>query len=81
MGSRILQINVNELLSGERLPSQEYSKKAEENIISLMQESSENYKRDIREWFGFMLGVAVLAFVVWLGCDIVANSNLHAIKS
>ena len=49
MGSRILQINVNELLSGERLPSQEYSKKAEENIISLMQESSENYKRDIRE--------------------------------
>ncbi len=63
---RILQINVNELLSGERLPSQEYSKKAEENIISLMQESSENYKRDIREWFGFMLGVAVLAFVVWL---------------
>ncbi len=63
---KILQINVNEILSGERLLSQEYSKKAEENIISIMQESSENYKRDIREWFRFMIGVAALAFVVWL---------------
>ena len=35
----ILKINVNELLSGERLPSQEYSKKAEANIMSLMQET------------------------------------------
>ena len=32
----VLNINVNELLSGERLPSQEYSKKAEENMISLI---------------------------------------------
>ena len=29
----ILQINVNELLSGERLPSKDYTKKAEENMI------------------------------------------------
>ena len=42
-----LQINVNELLSGERLPSKDYNKKAEENMMSLMQESSENYKREI----------------------------------
>lgn len=60
----ILKINVNELLSGERLPSQEYSKKAEENIMSLMQETSENYKRDIREWLGFLIGVAVLVFLI-----------------
>ena len=59
----ILQINVNELLSGERLPSQEYSKKAEENMMSLMQESSENYKQNIREWIGFLIGVVVLGFV------------------
>ena len=62
----ILNININELLSGERLPLQEYSKKAEENMISLMQENSQNSKRDIREWFGFMIGVVTLAFVVWL---------------
>ena len=39
----ILKINVNELLSGERLPSQDYNKKAEENIMSLMQENNEIY--------------------------------------
>lgn len=61
-----LSININELLSGERLPSQEYSKKAEENMISLIQERSENNKRDIREWFKFMIGIVVLAFFVWL---------------
>ena len=61
-----LSININELLSGERLPSQEYSKKAEENMISLIQERSENNKRNIREWFKFMIGIVVLAFFVWL---------------
>ncbi len=62
----VLKINVNELLSGERLPSQEYSKKAEENMMSLMQESSQNYKRDRREWIRFIIGVVVLVFVMWL---------------
>lgn len=36
----VLKINVNELISGERLPSADYTKKAEENIMSLIQESS-----------------------------------------
>ena len=63
---RVLNINVNELLSGERLLSQEYSQKAEENMISLIQESNVNHKRDIRERIGFMLGVLGLAFFVWL---------------
>lgn len=63
---KVLGINVNELLSGERLLSQEYSKKAEENIISLIQENNVNYKRDIREWLRFAIGIAVLCFVMWL---------------
>lgn len=62
----ILKINVNELLSGEKLPSQEYSKKAEENMISLIQESSQNYKHEKREWVGFMVGIMALIFIVWL---------------
>ena len=62
----VLRINVNELLSGERLPLQEYSRKAEENMMSLMQESSENYKRDIREWFEYLIGISVLILVMWL---------------
>lgn len=63
---KVLNINVNELLSGEQLLSQEYSKKAEENMMSLMQESSQNNKHDIRAWIGYILGVVVLGFVVWL---------------
>lgn len=62
----VLNINVNELLSGERLHSQEYGKKAEENIISLIQESSVNHKRDVREWLKFMIGIVAVAFVMWL---------------
>lgn len=42
----ILNINVNELLSGERLPSKDYNKKAEENMMSLIHESSEYRKRE-----------------------------------
>ena len=62
----ILKINVNELLSGERLPSQEYNKKAEENMMNLIQESSENYKREKRELLFVVLGIAVLLLFVIL---------------
>ena len=62
----VLKINVNELLSGERLPSQEYSKKAEENMMSLMQESSENYKREKKEMLLVVLGIMALLFWVVL---------------
>ena len=34
---RVLDISVNELLSGEKLPPKDYSKKAEENIMNLLQ--------------------------------------------
>lgn len=60
----ILKINVNELLSGERLPSKDYNKKAEENMMSLMQESSENYKRERREAILTCIGIVALLFLV-----------------
>lgn len=75
----ILKINVNELLSGERLPSKDYSKKAEENIMSLMQESSESYKREKREMLLVVLGVAallllvVLTIIMWGGVAAIGN--------
>ncbi|MBQ6845294.1 MAG: helix-turn-helix domain-containing protein [Agathobacter sp.] len=59
-----LQINVNELLSGERLPSKDYNKKAEENMMSLMQESSENRKHEKREAILVFLGIIGILFVV-----------------
>ena len=45
----ILNISVNELLSGERLSSSDYNKKAEENMMSLIQETTNNkdyHRRD-----------------------------------
>ena len=35
----LLEISVNELLSGERLTSDDYQKKAEENIMNLVKEN------------------------------------------
>ena len=40
-----LQINVNELLAGERLSHDNYSQKAEENIMNLIQENRKQRKK------------------------------------
>ncbi len=58
-----LGISVNELLSGERLSSTDYSEKAEENMMNLMKEN-ENYKKSsiLQTWIGVALG-ALLAVV------------------
>lgn len=62
----VLDINVNELLSGERLPEKDYNKKAEENMMSLIQESSESKTSAAKEILLAMLGVVGLLFVVAL---------------
>lgn len=41
----LLHINVNELLSGERLTAADYSQKAEENMMKLMKEKEESKKK------------------------------------
>ena len=43
----LLGINVNELLSGEKLSADEYQKKAEENMMSMIKEREENKKKVI----------------------------------
>lgn len=65
-----LQINVNELLSGERLSENSYSQKAEENIMNLMQEKEENNKQNRKHFLGAVLVFgamlcAMLAIVAW----------------
>ena len=62
----ILKINVNELLSGERLPSKDYNKKAEENMMSLIQESSEKKMWPRFESLTAILGIMVLFAIVLL---------------
>lgn len=59
---RVLHINANELLSGERIPSNDYNRKAEENIMSLMEENSKNRKWDK----GIMMVSMALIFLLIL---------------
>ncbi|MDE6784487.1 MAG: transcriptional regulator, partial [Ruminococcus sp.] len=42
-----LEINVNELLTGERIPQENYIKKAEENMMNLVNEAQESKKKII----------------------------------
>ncbi|MCR5753188.1 MAG: helix-turn-helix domain-containing protein [Acetatifactor sp.] len=42
-----LDISVNELLSCEKLPPEDYSKKAEENMMSLLKENETNRKSNV----------------------------------
>ena len=57
-----LDITVNELVYGEKLPPEDYSKKAEENIMNLLQEGQANKKSEI---WKIILG-SVLLIVVFL---------------
>ncbi|MBE5952308.1 MAG: helix-turn-helix transcriptional regulator [Lachnospiraceae bacterium] len=63
---RVLGISINELLSGERLGREGYTEKAEENIMSLMQETAEHKRKNksamttiLLSLFGVMLTVSV----------------------
>ena len=69
-----LGINVNELLTGERIPEEDYKKKAEENIMNIMREKEESIKKVIIEAVAFV--ITVLACVA-----IIAVAGLTDIKA
>ena len=56
-----LGINVNELLTGERIPDEDYKKKAEENIMDIMREKEESIRKIIIS--AISAAIAVLASV------------------
>ena len=61
----VLGINVNDLLTGERVTPSDYQKKAEENMMDLMQENAENRKRmALSVICGAITVVAVCALVI-----------------
>ena len=63
----LLEINVNELLSGESLTQEEYPGKAEENIMNLIKDSEETKKRNIKDIIiGITWIVATVAFIISL---------------
>lgn len=61
----ILNITVNDLLSGKRVSEADYQKKAEENMMNLMEENKENKKRMILSIIcGVITIIAVCSLVV-----------------
>jgi len=60
-----LHITVNDLLTGERVSETDYQKKAEENMMNLMQENEENKKRMVLSVIcGVITIIAVCSLVV-----------------
>ena len=60
-----LDITVNDLLSGERVSSTDYQKKAEGNMLNLMKENEENRKRMALSIItGIITIIAVCALIV-----------------
>lgn len=61
---QLLKINVNELLSGERLSLETYPGKAEENMLNLIQETQEAKSKRMFSLPGAFLGITF--FIVFL---------------
>ena len=73
---KALDINVNELLSGERLNAEAYSGKAEEIMVSLVKDVQENKKDRKAVVLGLILGFVLLmlglvGIVTVSGCEVV----------
>ena len=64
-----LGINVNELLTGEKIPQKNYIEKAEENMMNLVHETQESKKKII-------LAVAVAGLTVFSAIAIMAISKV-----
>lgn len=62
----ILGISVNELLSGERLSSTDYNKRAEENIMTLIQENNKSQKKSRQQLISSVIAVLLLVvYFIW----------------
>ena len=57
-----LSISINELLSAEKLPPEDYAKMAEVKIMELLEENKKNRKLGIGQ---IILGIALLLFTFW----------------
>lgn len=59
-----LDISVNELLSGEKLPVENYSMKAEENMMNLLKQNEDNRKSSLGQLIvGGILGILTLVLL------------------
>ncbi len=71
-----LQINVNELLSGEKLSGESYSGKAEENMMNLMKETENEKKSSKANHIGTLVGIAAMVVFLCL-IGVVSGTRLN----
>lgn len=78
-----LHITVNELITGEKIEETEYKKKAEENMMNLVQENQENRKRmALSVICGAITVIAVVALVViaaYIDLPVIARAAVIAV--
>lgn len=70
--SSVLQIDVNELLAGEKFSSEEYVEKSESNIVNLVGELNEIDNKRKSKGIGTILGIVfiVLSFIELIGTSL-----------
>ena len=68
-----LGINVNELLTGERIPDEDYKKKAEENIMNIMREKEESIRKIIRHRANNFLSLAFRKRIRYNTCILIGR--------
>ena len=84
----LLKINVNELLSGERIMAEAYDKRAEENLLAMRREVEEKNRQMLQTeyWIAIPAVIAglIMVFVasflempVWLRIALIAGCELH----
>ena len=69
-----LGINVNELLTGERIPDEDYKKKAEENIMNIMREKEESIRK-------ITISVIVCVITILAGCTLIIVAGLAELET
>lgn len=72
-----LHINVNELISGERLPADDYSKKAEENMMHLIHEAEHSKKKNRTS--RFIILVTIITVLLGVCATVIVNGGVSMI--
>ena len=67
----LLKINVNELLSGEKIMTEAYNKKVEENLLAMKQEVEEKNRQLLRTEYLIVLPTVLLGLVLIMAASLV----------
>ena len=72
----VLEISVNELLSGERLSKEVYQEHLEENILNTIEYSEKKIKRNVR---GYQLVLGVILVII-VGIGMMFGIDIHRMR-